>query len=322
MDHMASSMFRSALPPMSTFIQHVFSGFELAWLRKDADDKQSAVATVKDADLVVAVVGINSDLESEESFRNDLPEGFKGGDRTTLDLPKEEEELIKAARAAGKPLVVVLMNGSALSVNWAAENANAILEAWYPGEEGGTAVAETLAGGNNPAGRLPVTFFRSVADLPPFDDYSLKGRTYRYYTGPVLYPFGFGLSYTKFDYSNLMLSTHKLKAGEPIAVNVDVRNAGTHSGDEVVQLYLSFGDKPGAPVRALRAFKRVRIAPGATEHVRFKLDVRDLSWVNESGARLVSAGTYRIHVGGGQPAAGQPATSADLRIEGEYKLPD
>src|SRR5262249_6230802 len=158
----------------------------------------------------------------------------------------------KIAKAAGKPLVVVLMNGSAMSVNWAAENANAILEAWYPGEEGGAAVAETLAGANNPSGRLPVTFYRSVADLPPFEDYAMKGRTYRYFTGPVLYPFGFGLSYSKFEYRNLKLSAQTLEAGKPLTVDVDVKNTSARAGDEVVQLYLSFGDRPGAPVRALR----------------------------------------------------------------------
>jgi beta-glucosidase len=313
--------FRSALPQGDSFIGMFLSGLELAWTREAGDDAASALATVKDADVVVAVVGISSDLEGEEMNRADLPAGFKGGDRTSLDLPKDEEDLIKAAKATGKPLVVVLMNGSALGVNWAAENANAILEAWYPGEEGGAAVAETLAGANNPAGRLPVTFYRSVDDLPPFEDYSMKARTYRYYTGPVLYPFGYGLSYSTFEYGNLKLSTPRVTAGAPLDVEVDVKNSSARAGDEVAQLYVSFPGNPAAPVRALRGFKRVRVAPGATERVRFTLDARDLSWVNPEGERLVS-GPIRIHVGGGQPADGRPGVDADVAVDGERKLPD
>ena len=164
---------------------------------------------------------------------------------------------MEAVKATGKPLVVVLMNGSALGVNWANQNANAILEAWYPGEEGGTAIAETLAGANNPAGRLPVTFYKSVNDLPPFDDYSMKGRTYRYFEGQPLYPFGYGLSYSKFAYSNAKLSTSTLKAGRDLQVDVDVRNTSSVAGDEVVQVYLVFPKLPGAPLRALRGFQRV-----------------------------------------------------------------
>ena len=180
--------------------------------------------------------------------------GFKGGDRTSLDLPKEEEDLLEAVKTTGKPLVVVLMNGSALSVNWANENANAILDAWYSGEEGGTAIAQTLAGVNNPAGRLPVTFYKGVEQLPPFEDYSMKNRTYRYFEGQPLYPFGYGLSYSKFEYSNLKLSATTLNAGDPLTVDADVKNASERDGDEVVQLYLSFPKSPDAPdPRAARA---------------------------------------------------------------------
>ena len=161
------------------------------------------MAAAKNADVVVAVVGITSRLEGEEMPVSQP--GFSGGDRTSLDLPKPEEDLIEALAATGKPLVVVLMNGSALSVNWAKEHANAILESWYSGEEGGAAIAETLSGKNNPAGRLPVTFYKDVHQLPHFEDYSMKGRTYRYFEGEPLWPFGYGLSYTTFSYSNLML---------------------------------------------------------------------------------------------------------------------
>jgi len=173
------------------------------------------------------------------------------------------KRLVEALKNAGKPLVVVLMNGSALAVNWANQNANAILEAWYPGEEGGTAIAETLAGANNPAGRLPVTFYESVKDLPAFDDYAMKNRTYRYFEGRPLYGFGYGLSYSKFAYDNAKLSTPTLQAGSDLEVDVDVKNASGIAGDEVVQAYVVFPKLPGAPLRALRGFQRVNIGPGS-----------------------------------------------------------
>jgi beta-glucosidase len=212
--------------------------------------------------VAVAVVGITSQLEGEE-MKVEVP-GFKGGDRTSLDLPKQEEDLLEALKRTGKPLIVVLMNGSALSVNWAKAHANAILDAWYSGEEGGTAIAQTLAGMNNPAGRLPVTFYTGVAQLPPFEDYAMKNRTYRYFEGTPLYPFGYGLSYSQFSYSNLKLSTEQLNAGDPLTVEADVKNISDRDGDEVVELYLSFPKSPTAPIRALRGFTRVSVAAGAT----------------------------------------------------------
>jgi beta-glucosidase len=266
-------------------------------------------------------VGLTRELEGEEMGGRSLPEGFVGGDRTSIDLPKDEEAVIEAMKTAGKPLVVVLMNGSALGVNWANQNANAILEAWYPGEEGGTAIAETLAGTNNPAGRLPVTFYKSVNDLPPFDDYSMKGRTYRYFEGQPLYPFGYGLSYSKFAYSNARLSASTLKAGNSLQVDVDVRNMSGVVGDEVVQVYLVFPKLPGVPMRALRAFQRVNIRPGQTQHVRLTIGPRDLSMVNEEGARLVAAGAYKVFVGGGQPGTGAPGVELALTIQGGLQMP-
>ena len=296
------------------------SGPSLAW-RPGVTDVDSAVAAAKAADVVVAVVGITRELEGEEMGGRALPEGFVGGDRTSLDLPKDEQALLEAVKATGKPLVVVLMNGSALGVNWANQNANAILEAWYPGEEGGTAVAETLAGVNNPAGRLPVTFYKSVNDLPPFDDYSMKGRTYRYFEGQPLYPFGFGLSYSKFAYSNAKVSAATLKAGSDLTVEVDVKNAGSMAGDEVVQAYIVFPKLPGAPLKALRGFQRVTVAAGKTQHVKLTLNPRDLSMVNEEGTRLVAAGDYKLFVGGGQPGTNAPGAELSLKIQGDQKLP-
>ena len=293
---------------------------KLFWNAPTADPGAAAVEAARRADVVIAVVGITSALEGEEMNVN-LP-GFKGGDRTSLDLPAEEETLLRSVKATGKPLVVVLMNGSALAVNWANQNANAILDAWYPGEEGGAAVAETLSGKNNPAGRLPVTFYKSVDQLPPFEDYAMSNRTYRYFTGQPLYPFGYGLSYTRFSYSDLKLSGKAIQAGQPLTVEADVKNTGSRQGDEVAELYLTYHQLRGAPVRALKGFNRVHLAPGDTAHLRFTLSPRDLSIVNESGDRVISAGTYQLSIGGGQPGTGAAITSGSFEISGEEKLPE
>jgi len=296
------------------------TGIRLVWLRLVADPIPSAVAMAKDADVVVAVVGITSQLEGEE-MKVDV-QGFKGGDRTSLDLPKEEEDLLEAMKGTGKPLVVVLMNGSALSVNWANEHADAILDAWYSGEEGGTAVAQTLAGVNNPAGRLPVTFYTGTDQLPDFEDYSMKNRTYRYFEGQPLYAFGYGLSYSKFEYSNLKLSSATLKAGDSLTVDADVRNTGQTEGDEVVELYLNFPHSAVAPLRALRGFTRIHVGAGETQHVHFTLDARDFSEVDKKGDRIIASGVYRITVGGGQPGTAAPQVEAKFKIKGKQVLPE
>jgi beta-glucosidase len=295
-------------------------GTRLVWLPISVDPSFEAASAARQADVVVAVVGITSRLEGEE-MKVDVP-GFKGGDRTSLNLPAEEEAMLGALKGTGKPLVVVLMNGSALAVNWANDHANAILEAWYSGEEGGTAIAQTLAGTNNPAGRLPVTFYKGIEQLPPFEDYAMKNRTYRYFEGEPLYPFGYGLSYSKFEYSNLKLSSTELDAGNPLEVDVDVKNAGQHAGDEVVELYITFPKLPGAPLRALRGFSRVHLGTGDAQHVKLTLQPRDLSYVNETGDRMVAAGDYSITAGGGQPGTAASQATARLTIRGEQKLPE
>jgi beta-glucosidase len=296
-----------------------FEATRLVWMPPMPDVEARAVAAAREADVVVAVVGITSDLEGEENGV-DQP-GFKGGDRTSLDLPKEEQRLLEVVRATGKPLVVVVMSGSPIALNRAKERANAILQAWYPGEEGGTAVAETLAGDNNPAGRLPVTFYTGVDQLPEFTDYSMANRTYRYFSGEPLYPFGFGLSYSRFEYSGLHLGSGTIAAGDPLDVEVQVRNASARDGDEVVQAYLVFPELPGAPRHALRGFSRVHLGAGETQTVRFRLGDRDLSHVDEAGTRVVSAGAYRISVGGGQPGTNAGTVDASFTITGERKLP-
>ena len=296
------------------------STVRLVWEKLDNTLDHAAVDAAKSADVVVAVVGITSELEGEEM---DVDEpGFKGGDRTNLDLPKPEQDLLEAVAATGKPLVVVLTNGSALGVNWANAHANAILDAWYPGEEGGAAVAETLSGRNNPAGRLPVTFYKDVSQLPPFEDYSMKGRTYRYFTGTPLYPFGYGLSYTTFAYSGLTVPTTPVAAGSPVVVEATVTNTGKRAGDEVAQLYLSFPDVPGSPLRALRGFQRVHLEPGASQKLHFELQPRDLSMVTEAGEPIVAEGTYAISVGGNQPYVGVQVPTLPFDIKGTLNLPE
>ena len=293
---------------------------KLMWGKIDESMDPTVVTAAKDADVVVAVVGITSQLEGEEM--NVSEPGFQGGDRTSLDLPEPEEDLLKGVATAGKPLVVVLTNGSALAVNWANEHVNAIVDAWYPGEEGGTAVAETLSGANNPAGRLPVTFYKSVDQLPHFEDYSMKARTYRYFTGTPLYPFGYGLSYTKFAYSGLTVPTEAVEAGSPAIVEATVTNTGTRAGDEVAELYLKFPDVAGAPRLALRGFQRVHLGPGASTKVHFELKPRDLSMVTDLGKLIVAEGAYTVCVGGGQPETGAPVVTGTLNVKGTVAIPE
>ena len=295
-------------------------GARFFWRRVNDAPDPAAVAAARNADVVVAVVGITSALEGEEMPVSEP--GFEGGDRTTLDIPAPEEALVRAVASAGKPLVVVLMNGSALAATWEKEHASAIVESWYSGEEGGQAIANTLSGLNNPAGRLPVTFYEGVHQLPRFEDYAMKGRTYRYFTGTPLWPFGYGLSYSTFQYRGLKLPTAPVKAGAPLHASVTVTNSGSVAGDEVVQLYLSFPDVSGAPIRALRGFRRVHLAPGASENVAFDLSPRDLSMVNDAGDIIIPAGKFNVSVGGGQPGSGLPTVSGSFSVAGQVKLPE
>jgi beta-glucosidase len=286
---------------------------------------KQAIDTAKNADLIVAMVGLSPQLEGEE-----MPvhvEGFSGGDRTDIKLPQPQENMLEQVAATGKPMVVVLLNGSALAVNWAQQHANAILEAWYPGEAGGKAIADTLTGRNNPAGRLPVTFYTSLDELPPFTDYSMNNRTYRYFKGNPLYGFGFGLSYTKFSYTKPKLSATSLHAGDPLTVETDVRNTGKLAGDEVAELYLTppkDGNGGLSPSIQLASFQRIQLAPGQSEHVTFKLDPRQLSEVDVHGIRSVQPGSYTISVGGSQPKdarAPDSVQTVNLTIVGSHELP-
>jgi beta-glucosidase len=278
------------------------AGVHFKWQPEARVLREQAVEIAKQADVVVAFVGLSPRLEGEE-----MPvhlEGFSGGDRTKISLPQLQQELLEAAAATGKPLVVVLMNGSALAVPWAKEHAAAILEAWYPGEEGGAAIAETLAGDNNPSGRLPVTFYESLDQLPSFENYSMAGRTYRYFSGKPLYGFGYGLSYTSFTYSHLKLSQSKLIPGQSLTVEADVTNTGKWAGDEVVELYLRGPQGEGAPLHSLRGFQRLSLQPSETKHVIFPLRPAQLSEVDRHGKTALQAGDYSVFLGGAQPGLG------------------
>ena len=296
---------------------HFGAGITLGWKPVASALQAEAVKVAEQADVVVAFVGLSPELEGEE-MPIKIP-GFAGGDRTNLELPAEQQEMLEAVAKTGKPLVVVLMNGSALAVNWAQDHAGAILEAWYPGEAGGTAIAETLFGKNNPSGRLPLTFYASISQLPPFDDYSMKGRTYRYSTATPLYRFGYGLSYTHFTTSAKLVSA-KIAAGEPLVVHAKVANSGKVAGDEVVEVYLTPPASETAPIRALVGFERVHLVAGESKDVSITINPRQLSQVDAQGKRAISAGTYGLYVGGAQPEGDAKGTS--FEITGKMELPE
>jgi beta-glucosidase len=288
------------------------SGEMLMWKRVDAQWEDHLKAAAADADVIVAAVGLSSDLEGEESPLK--VEGFLGGDKTSLDLPAPQRRLLEQAKALGKPLVVVLMNGSPLDLSWEKENAAAILEAWYPGQAGGLAVADVLSGKVDPAGRLPLTFYKSVADLPPFDDYAMKGRTYRYFEGKPVYPFGYGLSYTRFAYGAPTVEPVNGSFENGARVSVEVSNTGGRSGEEVAELYLKPPAFEGAPRLSLRGFQRLSLAAGEHKTVTFDLAPRDLSFVDRDGKRLMMTGRYEVSVGSGQPDTGVPVQTAAFSV--------
>lgn len=292
-------------------------GVRLQWQAPQDAQINEALTAARDADAVVAFVGLSPDIEGEEL--SILVPGFDRGDRTDLSLPARQDALLKGLKATGKPLIVVNLSGGAVALNWAKDNADALLQAWYPGEAGGTAIAETLTGQNNPSGRLPVTFYRSVQDLLPFIDYRMDNRTYRYFTGEPLYGFGYGLSYTTFGYSNLRLSESSLNAGQGLKVTATVTNTGQVASDEVAQLYLT----PPADAQKLKyslaGFTRLHLKPGESRDVTFDLTPRELSTVSRRGERAQRPGTYGLFVGGGQP--GPSGVSKDVILTGTQALP-
>jgi beta-glucosidase len=259
-------------------------------------DIPASVARVADADVVVFASGISPFLEGEE-MGVDLP-GFKGGDRTDIALPAIQKEILKALNNAGKEIILVNCSGSAIGFEEEAEYCSAILQAWYPGQAGGTAVAEVLFGDYNPAGRLPVTFYKNVEQLPDFQDYNMANRTYRYFEGEPLFPFGYGLSYTTFSYDNLQLTNSTISANEEASLKVSVTNTGDYDGEEVIQLYLQKPDDDEGPSLTLRGFQRVFIPKGETVEVEFQLTEDVLEWWNADAQRMTPlAGDYRLLVG-------------------------
>jgi len=269
---------------------------QLRWLAPASATLSEAEALIKDSDVAIVCVGLSSELEGEEMRGVNIP-GFLGGDRTSLELPEPQERLVQAAIATGKPVVVVLTSGSAIASKSAAKGAAALLQAWYGGEETGTALAETLAGVNNPAGRLPVTFYAGVEQLPPFGDYAMAGRTYRYFKGEPLYPFGFGLSYSTFAYSGLVAK----RTPKGAELRATVKNNSQREGDEVVQVYVGGGPEAEAPIRSLRAFQRIHLRAGESRQLSFALGAEDLP-----------KSAVEVSVGGGQPLGGVPFVKVAL----------
>jgi len=281
-----------------------------------------AVLLAKRADVTVLVLGLDAQIEGEQG---DAGNSEAAGDKPDLELPGLQQQLLEAVVAVGKPVVLVLLAGSALAVNWAEQHASAIVQAWYPGEEGGAALADVLFGDLSPAGRLPVTFPRSLADVPAFEDYAMRRRTYRYSAAEPLFPFGFGLSYTRFVYSELTLSQAVLNATEELScdVSVLVTNAGHRASDEVVQLYVrDLESSVPVPQHELRGVERIHLARGGAQRVSFRLSARALSLIDDTGQRLLEPGQFRVFVGGSQPDSrsvsllGQSPLAAELAVTG------
>jgi beta-glucosidase len=272
---------------------------QLVWAAPKPELKEQALHIARQADVVVLCMGLTARMEGEEM--DVAINGFRGGDRTAIDLPQVQQQLIREIKALGKPVVLVLLNGSALAVNWENDNIPAIVEAWYPGQAAGQALADVLFGDYNPAGRLPVTFYKSVKDLPPFEDYNMKGRTYKYFSGEALYPFGYGLSYTSFQYDELK-ANNEIKIGESMPLSVTVKNTGKMAGDEVVQVYLSSKNGvPGTPLRTLAGYKRIHMQPGESKTVNIMVRPDAFATFTAAGKREILPGNFEISVGGGQP---------------------
>ena len=266
-----------------------------SWVKGESNIPQT-LAQVKDADVIIFAGGISPQLEGEE-MGVDLP-GFRGGDRTDIELPAIQRQLLKALKAAGKKIVLVNYSGSPIGLEPETQSCDAILQAWYPGQAGGQAVAEVLFGDYNPAGRLPVTFYKNVDQLPDFEDYNMTGRTYRYFQGEPLFPFGHGLSYTTFTYGDVQLPA-SAKDDETIKICVPVTNSGKMDGDEIVQVYIKKQSDTEGPIKALRAFKRVHIPAGQTIQVELELTPKQLEWWDaETNTMRTQAGNFDVMVGG------------------------
>jgi len=280
-----------------------------AWADVSRDYRSEALAAAKKADVIIFCGGISANLEGEEMKIE--TDGFAHGDRTHINLPKIQEDLLKELKATGKPIVYVNFSGSAVALNWENENLPAIVQGFYPGETTGTALTRLLFGDYNPSGRLPVTFYKSIDQLPDFKNYQMAGRTYRYFKGEALYPFGYGLSYTNFAYSNQKVSG-TMKTGEPVNISVDLENTGGRDGEEVVQVYVSNKTTDTAPITALKSIKRVMLKKGEQRTVSIGLKAEDFAVVNNHGERVINPGKYEIVVGGNSANTGKQSVVVEL----------
>ncbi len=292
---------------------------QLVWSRPHETQSADVDGIVRQSDAVVLVLGLSPRLEGEE-MRVPVA-GFKGGDRIDLGIPRAQQDLMQRVAASGKPVVLVLLNGSAVAVNWARDHIPAIVELWYPGQAGGTALADVLFGDYNPGGRLPVTFYQSADQLPSFTEYNMKGHTYRYFSGEPLFPFGYGLSYTTFAYRNLQVPK-RVRIGDEVKISVEVQNTGRTTGEEVVQLYVKRATAPAtAPIRALEGFRRVSLAAGERKKVEFVLVPHQLSAIQNDGKRVIRPGMIDVSVGGKQPGFQGPADASTTgTIAGRVQL--
>lgn len=289
-----------------------YAHVKIFWDVPNPNLKQEAIDLAKNSDVVILCMGLSPLLEGEEMKVN--VEGFSGGDRLDIKLPAVQTELMKEIQKLGKPTVLVLLNGSAVAFNWEAENIPSIIEAWYPGQSGGTAIADVIFGDYNPAGRLPVTFYKDINQIPAFDNYDMKGKTYRYFEGQPLYEFGYGLSFTTFEYKVKNIPS-SVKTGENITVSVDVTNTGNMDGDDVVQLYVSLPDsKLQKPIRALQGFKRIHLKKGETQTVEFTLKPYQFAARNNENVPIVEAGKVLVSIGSKQPDANSIAVGKVLQV--------
>lgn len=276
---------------------------QLVWAAPKPELKKEAISVAKESDVVIMCMGITPRMEGEEM--DVKADGFRGGDRTKIGLPPVQEDLIKSIHALGKPIILVLLNGSALAVNWADQHIPAIIEAWYPGQAAGTAIADVIFGDYNPGGKLPVTFYKSEQDLPPFDQYAITSQTYRYFKGQPLYPFGFGLSYSTFEFSDLVMDT-LINLNTAVNVKVKIKNTSAQDGDEVLQVYIrNLNNIKNQPLHSLKGFKRVHVKAGESEVVEIPLRMDAFSYINENGEKINEQGNFEVFVGNGQPGYGR-----------------
>ena len=316
--------------PVESFTKQLEGQVEIDYMKgvdfvqplKDAPSFKEVAARAKKADVIIFVSGINANYEGEAGDAGAAGYGaFSGGDRTTIQLPQVQIDLLKELKKTGRPLILVNMSGSVMSFDWESRNADAILQCWYGGQSAGDAIFDILFGEYNPSGRMPLTTYMNDTDLPPFEDYSMQNRTYRYFQGDVRYPFGYGLSYTTFSFSECPMDT-TLVTGKKIFYKVNVTNTGKRAGDEVVQLYVSHqaNKNKRQPICALKGFKRVSLQPGETQEVTFELTPKELALVNQQGELLQQAGHVDVYIGGGQPYKSE-GVFYPLSVTGEvYKV--